>query len=108
MGPSADVAAFRKSLATSIDLLAPEPEDYIDLVALHGINRTKELEWIFAPGGCYSVLEVTKSDRTLALAAKILCFHSSHWSLLFFILSSWPLLLQEWRAKGKIRFFGFS
>jgi hypothetical protein len=66
VGPSADVAAFRKSLATSIDLLAPEPEDYIDLVALHGINRTKELEWIFAPDGCYSVLEVTKSDRTLA------------------------------------------
>ena len=63
VGPSADVAAFRKSIATSIQLLAPEPDDYIDLVALHGINRTKELDWIFAPGGCYSVLEVCSAAR---------------------------------------------
>lgn len=73
MGPSANIAAFRKSIATSIQLLAPEPEDYIDLVALHGINRTKELEWIFAPGGCYSVLEVTKSASRLAANLCLFC-----------------------------------
>jgi predicted aldo/keto reductase-like oxidoreductase len=76
VGPSADVAAFRKSIATSIELLAPEPEDYIDLVALHGINRTKELDWIFASGGCYSVLEVISKRRLAAI--KLCWLFASH------------------------------
>ena len=54
-------AKFRELLQTSLDLLAPDDPDsetgsgFIDLFAMHGINRTKEAEWILEPGGCMDV-----------------------------------------------------
>ena len=57
-----DPEGFRKNLQASLDLLAPDDADaeegsgFIDLFAMHGINRTKELEWILQPGGCVSNL----------------------------------------------------
>ena len=59
--PNKDVAKFRELLQTSLDLLAPDDPDsetgsgFIDLFAMHGINRTKEAEWILEPGGCMDV-----------------------------------------------------
>ena len=56
-----DPEGFRKNLHASLDLLAPDDPDaeegsgYIDLFSMHGINRTKELEWILQPGGCMDI-----------------------------------------------------
>lgn len=61
VGPRKDAEEFRKNLQSSLDLLAPDDPDteegsgYIDLFAMHGINRTKELEWILEPGGCMDI-----------------------------------------------------
>jgi hypothetical protein len=97
VGPSLDPVVFRANLQCSVDILAPGEGEYIDLVALHGINRrcrrrprpprpprrprllvfrlllhalralprldpgwrrrSKELEWVMAPGGPHAVLE---------------------------------------------------
>jgi uncharacterized protein len=29
--------------------------DYIDLLAFHGVNSPKELDWVVRPGGCWEV-----------------------------------------------------
>lgn len=47
--PVADPAEFRRTFETSMKYLRLE---YVDLLALHGINNEELLQWSLRPGGC--------------------------------------------------------
>ena len=50
--PQTDAAAFEAELATSFERLGVER---IDLLAIHGLNRSEHLEQTLRPGGCLAV-----------------------------------------------------
>jgi predicted aldo/keto reductase-like oxidoreductase len=49
VAPMADPAEFRRTFEKSLSYLRLE---YVDLLALHGINNAQLLEWSLRPGGC--------------------------------------------------------
>jgi len=49
ISPDKDPAAFRKNFD---DSLARLKLDYVDLLALHGVNNREVLDWSIKPGGC--------------------------------------------------------
>jgi hypothetical protein len=49
VAPCADPAEFRRTFEKSLSHLRL---DYVDLLALHGINNAQLLEWSLRPGGC--------------------------------------------------------
>lgn len=49
VAPMADPAEFRRTFEKSLNYLRLE---YVDLLALHGINNAQLLEWSLRPGGC--------------------------------------------------------
>ncbi len=49
VAPMADPAEFRRTFEKSLSYLRLE---YVDLLALHGINNAQLLDWSLRPGGC--------------------------------------------------------
>jgi predicted aldo/keto reductase-like oxidoreductase len=49
VGPSADVGTFLQTFEKSMRLLQL---DYVDLLALHGVNNEERMQWSIRPGGC--------------------------------------------------------
>jgi len=61
IGPEADPKKFNKNFETSMSLLKL---DYVDLLALHGINNEERLQWSLRKGGCLDqALELKKQGR---------------------------------------------
>lgn len=58
VAPAADPAEFRRTFEQSMKYLRL---DYVDLLALHGINNAQLLEWSLRPGGCLA--EARKLQR---------------------------------------------
>jgi predicted aldo/keto reductase-like oxidoreductase len=52
VAPCADPREFRRTCAKSLDYLGL---DYVDLLALHGINNATLLDWSLRAGGCLDV-----------------------------------------------------
>ncbi|BFM38953.1 aldo/keto reductase [Synechocystis sp. LKSZ1] len=52
--PTPDAASLSQALD---DSLARLQVDYLDCLALHGINTPQHLAWVTQPGGCFSVLQ---------------------------------------------------
>jgi hypothetical protein len=52
VAPCADPREFERTFETSMRYLRL---DYVDLLALHGINNAQLLEWSLRPGGCLEV-----------------------------------------------------
>lgn len=73
VGPRAEVAGFRKLFDKSLDNLNLE---YVDLLALHGLNTPERLEWSVRPGGC---LEVALELKARGLVRQV--GFSAHWNL---------------------------
>jgi predicted aldo/keto reductase-like oxidoreductase len=59
VAPAADPAAFRAAFDTSMGHLGL---DYVDLLALHGINNKEILDWSLRPGGCLDVAEQWRKE----------------------------------------------
>jgi len=57
--PHEDAAAFEAELATSFERLAVER---IDLLAIHGLNRSEHLHQTLRPGGCLEVARRWQSE----------------------------------------------
>ncbi len=53
VGPTEDPAQFEQNLEKSVEQLQA---DYLDLFAFHGINESKNLDWVLRPGGCMEVV----------------------------------------------------
>ncbi|MCY3022388.1 MAG: aldo/keto reductase [Planctomycetota bacterium] len=61
VGPEADPQRFVKTVAHSMSLLKV---DYLDLLALHGINSEERLDWSVRKGGCLqAALQLKKEGR---------------------------------------------
>jgi predicted aldo/keto reductase-like oxidoreductase len=52
VGPQADARAFLRDFETSLRNLRLE---FVDLLAIHGINNRQLLDWTLRPGGCLAV-----------------------------------------------------
>lgn len=52
VAPTADPTEFQRTFEKSLNYLRLE---YVDLLALHGINNREHLEWSLRPGGCLEV-----------------------------------------------------
>jgi predicted aldo/keto reductase-like oxidoreductase len=61
VGPEADPKKFLENFERSMELLKL---DYLDLLALHGINNEERLQWSVRPGGCLdAALELKRQGR---------------------------------------------
>jgi len=61
IGPSKDSQDFHKTFDKSMSLLKL---NYVDLLAIHGINNDERLEWTVRDGGCLeAALEIKKQGR---------------------------------------------
>jgi len=78
VAPNSDPAKFRKDLESSLELLVPEEGDFVDLLSFHGVNRAKIVDWITGEGAAQ-----TGEGGLMAI-------------------------VEEFRAKGKIKHVGFS
>jgi predicted aldo/keto reductase-like oxidoreductase len=61
VGPSADAKQFAATFDVSMQRLKLE---YVDLLAIHGVNDAQTLEWAVKPGGCLEAArKIQKSGR---------------------------------------------
>ncbi|MBI3828129.1 MAG: aldo/keto reductase [Planctomycetes bacterium] len=61
VGPAADAKDFLKTFERSMSLLKLE---YVDLLAVHGINNEERLKWTLREGGCLeAALELKRQGR---------------------------------------------
>lgn len=61
VGPTPDPKEFLRQFERSLALLKLE---YVDLLALHGINNDERLDWSLRPGGCLeAALELKRQGR---------------------------------------------
>ena len=59
IGPTEDPAEFLKGFDESLDRLKL---DYVDLLALHGVNNREVLDWAVRPGGCLAAARKLQAD----------------------------------------------